>query len=86
MKVGDLVYASSGTRLMQFREGTEEIDLEKTYIGPSPIITHVLERPAFLLITKINLADEYYHTAVKVWHEGSEWTVDENELKKTILP
>ena len=79
MEVGDLVFVSSGTRLIQFREGIEDIDPNKTYIGPSPIRVHDLKKSAYLLITKVGLSDGSYNY-VKVWYDGSEWRVDANEI------
>jgi len=74
-----LVFIPAGTKLIQFRDGIEDIDPNKTYIGPSPMIVQELKNSAYLLVTKLDLPDGLYKY-VKVWHDGGEWCVDENEI------
>ena len=76
MKAGDLVYIPSEVVLSQFNE-IDDIDLEKIYIGPSPMKILRLERPANLLLTEIKLLDKKY---VKVWYNGEEWHVDKHDV------
>jgi len=81
MTKGDLVYVPSEVKLLQFHDiGLESIDPHKTYIGPSPIKVHRLEKPTNLLLMENNLSDEKY---IKVWYNGSEWYVNKNDINLT---
>jgi len=77
---GDLVYVPSEVKLLQFHDVGIEIDPRKTYIGPSPIKVHRLEKPTNLLLMENNLSDEKY---IKVWFNGSEWYVDKRDINLT---
>ncbi len=50
MKPGDLVYVPAQITLMEFDESVKDIDPGQTYIGPSPVRFHKLEKPANLLL------------------------------------
>jgi len=76
MKAGDLVYIPSEVTLLQFNS-IEGFDPEKTYIGPSPVKTHKLEKPANLLLTEMTALDK---THIKVWYNGDEWYVNKKDI------
>ena len=82
MKVGDLVYIPADVRLLQFHNNIKHINPEETYIGPSPIKVHTLEKPSNLLLTDLGKAGERY---VKVLYSGSEWHVEKQDVSKNIF-
>jgi hypothetical protein len=77
LKVGDLVYAPSEVKLLQFYENIDYGDPTKTYIGKSPIKICRLPAPTNLLLTETKLLDKKY---LKVLYDGDEWYVDENDI------
>ena len=79
MTKGDLVYVPSEVKLLQFHDvGIEWKDPYETYIGPSPIKIHRLEKPTNLLLIEDNVLDEKY---IKVWYNGAEWYVDKRDIR-----
>jgi hypothetical protein len=78
MSKGDLVYVPSEVRLLQFHDIPNEWHSPNdTYVGPSPIKMHRLEKPTNLLLLETDLLDEKY---IKVWYNGGEWYVDKDDI------
>ena len=80
---GDLIYVPSEVQLLQFTDlGDKHLDVEVTYVGPSPIKTYRLEKPSNLLLIENDTHDVSY---VKVLYNGEEWYVSKKDIHGTIL-
>ena len=78
LKAGDLIYVPASITLMEFDETVGSIDPELTYVGPSPIKCHNLEKPTNVLL----LPDEGHRDCLPVLYNGEKFYIN----KKDILP
>ena len=77
MKKGDLVYVPAETRLLQYNKEINDIDPEKTYIGPAPIKFDTSNKPLNLLLLEVDTDNSH----VKVLYQGEEWFVEKKNIK-----
>ena len=78
---GSLVYLPAEVTLMQFNKNINDIDPEKTYIGPSPMKVKKLKKPTSVLIVEINADETHFH---KILYEGQQWYVDKKDVGEVL--
>jgi len=81
MKAGDLVYVPAHITLMEFDETIKDVDPEKTYVGPSPLRFHKLEKPTNLLLLEVtaewqNDNDQW----LPVLYHGKRFYIDKHDI------
>ena len=82
MKKGDLVYIPAEVTIIQFNKlAIEDIDPERTYIGPSPIKYYQLKKPINALLLDDSAKDEQYF---KILYEGNAWHVKRKDISGVI--
>ena len=79
MKAGDLIYVPAHITLMEFDESITEIDPQKTYVGPSPVSFHNLEKPVNLLLLETPYENNK-HDLVSVLYNGEKMYINKNDI------
>ena len=77
-KAGDLVYVPAHITLMQFDESIKQIDPNETYVGPSPLRFHELEKPTNLLLLESH--DEDASEWLPVLYQGERLYINKHDV------
>ena len=78
LKTGDLIYVPAHITLMEFDETINSHDMEQTYVGPSPVKYHNLEKPTNVLLLE---SDSYAHDDwLPVLYNGEKVYINKNDI------
>ena len=76
LKTGDLIYVPAHITLMEFDEAINSHDLDKTYVGPSPVKYHNLEKPTNVLLLENDSAGDW----LPVLYNGEKLYINKNDI------
>jgi len=75
LKTGDLIYVPAHITLMEFDE-TIDIDPELTYVGPSPVKYHNLEKPTNVLLLEAESTNNW----LPVLYNGEKMYINKSDI------
>ena len=78
MKAGDLIYVPAHITLMEFDETINDLKPNETYIGPSPLKCHNLEKPTNVLLLATNENDK--SDWIPVLFNGKKMHINKNDI------
>jgi len=76
LKMGDLIYVPAHITLMEFDETIDAIDPELTYVGPSPIKYHNLEKPTNVLLLETKSTNDW----LPVLYNGEKMYINKSDI------
>jgi hypothetical protein len=76
LKTGDLIYVPAHITLMEFDETIDNIEVDKTYIGPSPVKCHNLEKPTNVLLLENTSTNDW----LPVLYNGEKMYINKNDI------
>jgi len=76
LKTGDLIYVPAHITLMEFDETIDNIEVDKTYIGPSPVKCHNLEKPTNVLLLESDSTSDW----LPVLYNGEKMYINKNDI------
>ncbi len=76
LKAGDLLYVPADITLMEFDEDIDAIDPQVTYVGPSPVKYHNLEKPTNVLLLETSSVTEW----LAILYKGEKMYINKNDV------
>ena len=76
LKTGDLIYVPAHITLMEFDETIDNVEADRTYIGPSPVKCHNLEKPTNVLLLESDSTSDW----LPVLYNGEKMYINKNDI------
>ena len=76
LKTGDLIYVPAHITLMEFDETIDNVEADRTYVGPSPVKYHNLEKPTNVLLLENDSTSDW----LPVLYNGEKMYINKSDI------